>query len=276
MKKLLKKKDLIILLVLIVILISLIPFYILKIRDIIYSNKFATYSYETYTNYTNPIFSIEKIVYYSNAFVTDNSSDGNFQNINIGQYTDIAIYIYNTNASDELTDKNTIAELYIDNIKVTSNSNKGTKTLCYKNPYYFATYKGLQEPENGRINFNIITNNKDNKESAYNNPYYYKDCSNPISLGYINKDIVTNFEIANTDTLSLNGTILQKANITLDELTFNMSFTIHIKNNKGEEFICNVDRPVLSDETSSQLLNGYIATQYSPDKGTAQFIKISD
>ena len=40
MKKLLKKKDLIILLVLIVILISLIPFYILKIRDIIYSNKF--------------------------------------------------------------------------------------------------------------------------------------------------------------------------------------------------------------------------------------------
>ena len=240
------------------------------------SNKFATYSYETYTNYTNPIFSIEKIVYYSNAFVTDNSSDGNFQNINIGQYTDIAIYINNTNASDELTDKNTIAELYIDNIKVTSNSNKGTKTLCYKNPYYFATYKGLQEPENGRINFNIITNNKDNKESAYNNPSFYQDCSNPISLGYINKDIVTNFEIANTDTLSLNGTILQKANITLDELTFNMSFTIHIKNNKGEEFICNVDRPVLSDETSSQLLNGYIATQYSPDKGTAQFIKISD
>ena len=55
-----------------------------------------------------------------------------------------------------------------------------------------------------------------------------------------------------------------------------MSFTIHIKNNKGEEFICNIDRPVLRDEASSQLLNGYIATQYSPDNGTAQFIKISD
>ena len=35
MKKLLKKKDIIILLVLIVILISLIPFYILKIRLIL-------------------------------------------------------------------------------------------------------------------------------------------------------------------------------------------------------------------------------------------------
>ena len=275
MKKLLKKKDLIILLVLIVILISLIPFYILKIRDIIYSNKFATYSYETYTNYTNPIFSIEKIVYYSNAFVTDNSSDGNFQNINIGQYTDIAIYINNTNASDELTDKNTIAELYIDNIKVTSNSNKGTKTLCYKNPYYFATYKGLQEPENGRINFNIITNNKDNKESAYNNPSFYQDCSNPISLGYINKNIVNNFEIANTDTLSLNGSILSRANVAIDDLSFNMSFQIHIKNNKGEEFICNINRPVLTGDYSSEIYNGYIATQFSPDPGTYQFVKIS-
>lgn len=276
MKKLLKKKDLIILLVLIIILISLIPFYILKIRDIVYNNKFATYSYETYTNYINPIFSIEKIVYYSNAFVTDNSSDGNFQNINIGQYTDIAIYINNTNASDELTNENTIAELYIDNIKVTSDSDKGSRVLYYKNPFYFATYKGLQEPENGRIDFNIISTNKDNKESAYNSPAFYQDCSNPISLGYINKDIVTNFEIANTDTLSLNGTILQKANITLEDLTFNMSFTIHIKNNKGEEFICNIDRPVLSGESSSQLFNGYIATQYSPEEGTSQFIKVSD
>ena len=276
MKKLLKKKDLIILLVLIIILISLIPFYILKIRDIIYSNKFANYSYETYTNYTNPIFSLEKIVYYSNAFVTDNSSDDNFQNINVGQYTDIAIYINNTNSSDELTDENTISELYIDNIKVTSDSDKGQRILAYKNPYYFATYKGLQEPENGRINFNIITTNKDNKESAYNSPSFYQDCSNPISLGYINKDILTNFEVANTDTLSLNGTILQKANIALEDLTFNMSFTIHIKNNKDEEFICNINRPVLSGEASSQIFNGYIATQYSPDKGTYQFIKISD
>ena len=130
MKKLLKKKDLIILLVLIVILISLIPFYILKIRDIIYSNKFATYSYETYTNYTNPIFSIEKIVYYSNAFVTDNSSDGNFQNINIGQYTDIAIYINNTNASEltktEVDSKNnTYRTTAFANIKITSGTYSG-------------------------------------------------------------------------------------------------------------------------------------------------------
>ena len=274
MKKLFKKKDFIVLLILIIILISLLPFYIFKIRDIIYRNNFANYSYETYNNYMSPVFSIEKIVYYSNAFVTDNSKDNNFQDINVGQYTDIAIYINNTNKSDDLTDENTISELYIDNIKVSTNSDKGSKSLSYKNPYYFATYKGLQEPNNNRIDFSIITNNKDNKESAYNSPAFYQDCSNPISLGYINKDIVTNFKMPNTDIISLNGTILPKANIPLEDLTFNMSFTIHIKNNKNEEFICTVDRPVLSGEYSSQIFNGYIATQYSADPGTYQFIKI--
>lgn len=118
------------------------------------------YSYETYNNYMSPVFSIEKIVYYSNAFVTDNNKDNNFQDINVGQYTDIAIYINNTNKSDDLTDENTISELYIDNIKVSTNSDKGSKSLSYKNPYYFATYKGLQEPNNNRIDFSIITNNK--------------------------------------------------------------------------------------------------------------------
>ena len=275
MKNLFKKKDLVILLILVIILISLLPFYIFKIRDIIYRNNFENYSYETYSNYLNPIFSIEKIVYYSNAFVTDNSQGNNFQDINIGQYTDIAIYINNANRSDDLTDENTISELYIYNIKITANSDKGNRILSYKNPYYFATYKGLQEPTNNRVDFSIISNNKDNKESAYSNPVFYQDCSNPISLGYINKDIVTNLKMQNTDRISLNGTILQKANIPLEDLTFNMKFTIHIKNNKNEEFICTVDRPVLSGEFSSQIFNGYIATQYSPDPGTYQFIKIS-
>lgn len=276
MKKVLKRKDLIILLVLIIILVSLLPFYVLKIREIALSNKFANYVSDTYSNYTNPIFSIDKIVYYSSAFVTDNSSDSNFQNINIGEYTDIAIYVNNTNTTDELTDENTISELYIDNIKVSSKTNKGQPTLCYKNPYYFATYRGLEEPANGRIDFNIISNNKDNKESAYNSPSFYQDCSNPISLGYINKDMVTNFEVANTDTLALNGTIFQKANLTIDDLAFTMSFKIHIKNNKGEEFICNVNRPVLNGDFASGIYEGYVATQFTPDEGTYQFIKISD
>ena len=88
--------------------------------------------------------------------------------------------------------------------------------------------------------------------------------------------MVTNFEVANTDTLALNGTIFQKANLTIDDLAFTMSFKIHIKNNKGEEFICNVNRPVLNGDFASGIYEGYVATQFTPDEGTYQFIKISD
>ena len=276
MKKIHMRKDLIILLILVILIVAMIPIYFVNITLAVRNNIFAKETIKTYSNYSAPIFTIENIIFYSNAFVTDNSKDQNLQDIDIGQYTDIAIYINNHNTSEELTDENTVKQLYIDNIKITSNSDKGERIIGYKNPLYFAKYKGIEAPENNRIDFNIISTNKDNKESSYNNPSFYQDCSNPISLGYINKDIVTNFEVANTDTLSLNGTILQKANIALEDLTFNMSFTIHIKNNKDEEFICNINRPVLSGEASSQIFNGYIATQYSPDKGTYQFIKISD
>lgn len=277
MKKFLKRKDLVILSILVIIIVALLPFYILKIREVILSNKFANDIAKDYSNYTNPVFCVEKIIYYSSAFVSDNSESGNLQKINIGQYTDIAIYINNTKKSDTLTDENTISELYIDDIKVSTNSGKGECLLAYKNPYYFANYKGLEEPENGRIDFNIIKNNKDNKESAYNFPSFYHDCSNPISLGFINKNILTDVTVSNTDTFALNGTILQKSNVPLSDLVFNISFKIHIKNNKNEEFVCNVDRSVLDDSYANSIYtNGYLASQYTPSEGTYQFIKVSN
>ena len=55
-----------------------------------------------------------------------------------------------------------------------------------------------------------------------------------------------------------------------------MSFKIHIKNNKNEEFICNVNRPVLNGDFASGIYDGYITTQFTPDEGTYQFIKVSN
>ena len=260
--------------IIIALLILSFLYYHLIFYKIYAKNTFANDAVNIAEQNENPIFTVQRILLYSSATAIDNTKEQSLENISISQFSDIAIFINNTNTISELTDENTIKELYIDNINITSNVQNGERFINYKNPLDFGEYKELNKAD--RIDFKIINTNSENENSNYSEPTFYTDCSNPISLGYINKDIVTNFEIANTDTLSLNGTILQKANITLDDLTFNMSFTIHIKNNKGEEFICNVDRPVLSDETSSQLLNGYIATQYSPDKGTAQFIKISD
>lgn len=273
MKKIHMRKDLIILLILVILIVAMIPIYFVNITLAVRNNIFAKETIKTYSNYSSPIFTIENIIFYSNAFVTDNSKDQNLQDIDIGQYTDIAIYINNHNSSEELTDENTVKQLYIDNIKITSNSDKGERIIGYKNPLYFAKYKGIEAPENNRIDFNIISTNKDNKESSYNNPSFYQDCSNPISLGYINKNIATNVSVNSNSAVALDGSILKQANITLEDLVFTMSFQIHIINNKDEEFICYINKPILTEEQNNSLFDGYIATQFSPSPGTYQFIK---
>ena len=273
MKKIHMRKDLIILLILVILIVAMIPIYFVNITLAVRNNIFAKETIKTYSNYSAPIFTIENIIFYSNAFVTDNSKDQNLQDIDIGQYTDIAIYINNHNTSEELTDENTVKQLYIDNIKITSNSDKGEKVIGYKNPIYYAKYKGIEAPENNRIDFNIISTNKDNKESSYNNPSFYQDCSNPISLGYINKNIATNVSVNSNSAVALDGSILKQANITLEDLVFTMSFQIHIINNKDEEFICYINKPILTEEQNNSLFEGYIATQFSPSSGTYQFIK---
>ena len=273
MKKIHMRKDIIILLILVILIIAMIPIYFVNITLAVRNNIFAKETIKTYSNYSAPIFTIENIIFYSNAFVTDNSKDQNLQDIDIGQYTDIAIYINNHNTSEELTDENTVKQLYIDNIKITSNSDKGERIIGYKNPLYFAKYKGIEAPENNRIDFNIISTNKDNKESSYNNPSFYQDCSNPISLGYINKNIATNVSVNSNSAVALDGSILKQANITLEDLVFTMSFQIHIINNKDEEFICYINKPILTEEQNNSLFDGYIATQFSPSPGTYQFIK---
>ena len=71
----------------------------------------------------------------------------------------------------------------------------------------------------------------------------------------------------------MDGSILKLANITLEDLVFTMSFQIHIINNKDEEFVCYINKPILTEEQNNTLFEGYIATQFSPSPGTYQFIK---
>ena len=71
----------------------------------------------------------------------------------------------------------------------------------------------------------------------------------------------------------MDGKILSLANVTLKDLVFTMSFDIHIINNKNEEFVCYINKPILSEEENNSIFNGYIATQFSPSPGTYQFIR---
>lgn len=234
-------------------------YYNLVFSVVLARNAFANEMIEIADENENTIFNIQKILLYSSANAIDHSEDQSLKDMSICQYTDISIYLDNTSTISELTDENTVKQLYIDNIVITSNADKGTKILNYKNPLNFGKYKMIEEPQNNRIDFNIVNTNSENENNDYANPTFYTDCSNPISLGYLNKDILTNYSVSqDANTVSFNGKVLKEANVNLEDINYTLSFKIHIINNLNQKFIYNMKLNVGLNDDNGGIYNGYI------------------
>ena len=189
----------------------------------------------------NPIFKIQKILIYSSANAIDKSENESLQDLSILQYSDIAIYLDNTSTVYNLTNENTVKELYIDNISIQTGSDKGHQYVNYKSALDFAKYKEIKELNSDKIEYNIVNTNDENNHTDYGTPTFYTDCSNPITLEYMNEDNVTNYAASSdSNTISFNGKVLQEAGIDLNDINYSLNFTIHIVNNLDEEFICPV------------------------------------
>lgn len=222
-------------------IILLILYYNFIFADVFARNNFANQMVEITEENESPIFSIQRILLYNSANAVDNSEDQSLSNMSISQFTDISIYIDNSQTVADLTDENTIKELYIDNISITSKSENGTKILNYKNPLNFGKYQNIDEPEDDRIYFNIVNTNEENENHNYDEPTFYTDCSNPVSLGFLNKDLLTNYSVSNdSSSVSFNGKVLQEAGVNLDDINYTLNFTIHIVNNLNQKFAYNM------------------------------------
>lgn len=276
MKKIeIKNERLVFTILLIALFVVFILYYNFVFSEVLAKNSFANQMIDIADENENPIFNVQRILLYSSANAIDNSDDLSLKNMSISQYTDISIYIDNLATVSELTDENTVKELYIDNINMKSNADIGTKILNYKNPLNFGKYEDVQVSENNRIDFNIVNTNSENENHDYSTPTFYTDCSNPISLGYLNKDILTNYAATQeSNTISFNGKVLQEANVNLNDISYVLSFRINIVNNLGEKFIYNMSLNVnLNDETSS-IYNGYVYKGINASGKEYQFFKV--
>ncbi len=187
----------------------------------------------------NPTFSIEKIYLCSSANAIDNTEEKNLDNLGIYQYTDIAIYI-NNNKEDELTDKNTIKELYLDDIELDLDYNIGKPSLVYTNLLKIGSKNELEEMvknskniQKERIDFNILSTNEQNDKASYEEPTFYADCSNPLSLKYIN-EISTEYTVKKNSSAVFDGSILSKVGIKTEDINAKIKFRVNIVNNKNE------------------------------------------
>ncbi len=222
-------------------IILLIIYYNFIFASAFARNNFANQMVEISEENESPIFTIQRVLLYNSANAVDNSENQSLSDMSISQYTDISIYIDNSQTVSDLTDENTVKELYIDNISITANSENGTKILNYKNPLNFGKYQDIEYTSNNRIDFNIVNTNEENENTNYDEPTFYTDCSNPISLGYLNKDLLTNYSVSSdSSSVSFNGKVLQEAGINLEDINYTLNFTIHIVNNLDQKFVYNM------------------------------------
>ena len=194
------------------------------------------------------IFNVSSVQIYSSANALNNlETQKDYWDLNIYQYSDIALNIDNHVSINELTKKNTIKKIYIDNITYPQLPDKGTPKLYTKSSENLGI--GIINEENlieKKINYNAISSNDvTNKKNTF-----YADCSNPILLSSINQDIVSNFIIRNTNSaITFDGNLLLDSTILLSNIEYSISFSIHIINELDEEYICNIVLPIkLSDD----------------------------
>ena len=217
------------------------------------SNEFVK-SYEILAEKNKePKFSIDKIYICSSANAVDTTSEHNLDILELYQYTDIAIYLNNHN-EEGLNNLNTVKELCIDNIEINllndaenGTGKSGETRLFYTNLLKIGSKDEIKKiignkiennsivlpEEQKRINFEIISNNKENEEADYDKPTFYADCSNPISLKYINK-LNKKYSLGTSNLATFDGSILEKAGVTIDDLECRIKFKINIKSHDDE------------------------------------------
>ena len=201
----------------------------------------------------NPIFSIDKIILCSSATAVDNS-DGKLNDLNISQYTDISLYINNKGRSEEITAENTVNQLFINNIKVENQIQGSKKIFNYKNPLYSGKYVELPNWQNDGILFNVVNTNEKNENANYDENIFYTDCSNPISLGYINKNFLVNGVVNRSNAvINFDGSILKDAEVDLETLKTKISFSVNLTNNFNENFVCNVSLDIDLDSENEEI-----------------------
>lgn len=259
------KKILKIIFILILLIIICITIYFRFFKDLSIKNALEKDSINFSEANENIPFSLKKVILFSSATAESDSVNQQLC-LNISQYCDIGIYLNNIENENIL-----ISSLYIDNINI--NLPEIGTTYLYKKRISDLGKCSFDENNiiNDTMSFNVIDSNID---INYDNYELYSNGTSPISLGFYNKDIKTNFFPDNPE-IYYNGTLLKEASIPISSLKSNISFRINIITNLNEHYICNIsfDIPFKNDDGSIYDI-GYITKEFNSNQ-LNKFIKLN-
>lgn len=192
---------------------------------------------------TTSLFSINKVISYSSAYGINNEETQARWNLNLSQYTDIAIYL------DSQMD---ISNMYIDNISF-SNKEIGNLSLSYLSADQFGKASSISEQ----------LGSSTDEQSTHASDKIELSLTNPITLRYLN-NLKESYSITDIETpLSFDGSILKRAKVTISSLKNTVSFTLHVTNTEGKEYSYPVSFsiPLEDKENSKNIYDGSYSTE---------------
>lgn len=259
------------LIVTIALIILCIVMIVYTVKIYIVNEKFADSVSEIARLNSKTVFSIDKIYLYSSADANSNETNKPVWDLDIFQFTDIALYINNRDESG-VTYENTIKTLTIDNVKF-NGLETGNPKLYYKNVNDFAKLDINEENEiKDSMEFNIVNSG----DADYTKPVIYSNCQNPITLEYVNSEMKENTTISDiSQPLTYDGSLLQKSGISLNSIKCNLSFRVTIVNNYNQKFVATVyiDIPLEDSFTNESIYNGSIVKNME-NTNIVKFIRV--
>lgn len=239
-------------------ILCIILFYKIIFSKFLIKSRFENDTINLSENIKNSPFSISKIILYSNAYGENQNTTFQQSNwiLNILQYTDIAIYL--DHSGENLNASNTVKKLSLENI-VLSSPKLGIPSIYYLDSLNFGTANFNENDKlQNSIEFTVLNDENKNNDIQSNTPVFFTDCSNPITLKYINSAIKKNYTVTSNEPISFDGRLLQMANISLDNLKNNINFTIHIESNDNKDYYYDLDLPIVLENETSSIYNGNI------------------
>lgn len=251
-----RKKLYIKLAITIVLIILCIMLITSTIRVYIVNKEFANNMSEIAKLNSKTVFSIDRIYLYSSADAKSKETNKPIWDLDIYQYTDIALFINNRD-SEGISYENTIKDLTIDNVKF-NGLEAGNPKLYYKNVNDFAKLDIANENEiKDSMQFNVINSG----DADYTKPTIYSNCQNPITLEYVNFNMKEETKISDISTpLTYDGSLLKKAGISLSTIKCTLSFRVTIINNYNQKYVATVyiDIPIEDSFSNTNIYDGKI------------------
>lgn len=269
-----KKKFYIKLMITVVILILSIILIANTIARYAVNDKFAESISEIAKMNSKTVFSIDRIYLYSGADAKSKETTKPIWDLDVYQYTDIALYINNRD-EEGVTYENTIKDIKIDNVKF-NNLQSGEANLYYKNVNNFAKFND-EENSGNEINDDFefkIVNSGDNLD--YAEPIIYSNCQNPITLEYVNKNMKKDTIISDIgESLIYDGSLLKRAGILLSKIECMLSFKVTITNNYNQEFVATVyiDIPLEDKASDTTIYDGKVIKEIK-NTNLVKFVRV--